>query len=720
MRILAAALMATLCLAALSETRAQQAGEPSDPVVPGPVVLRADELVHDLNSGVVIATGNVEIAQGDRVMLADTITYNEKTDTVTAVGNVVLLEPGGEVMFADFAEVSGEMKHGVIRNIRILLTDNSRIAANGAVRSGGNRTEMRKAVYSPCPICAEHPDESPLWQIKAIRVVHDQRRQEIEYTDAVFEFFGVPVAYTPYFSHPDPTVDRRSGFLAPSYGNRSQLGFTLETPYYFDIAPNRDATLAPIFTTDEGVVLSGEYRQRTGSGQFQLAGSITRPKQRGNFGEIVGGRDIRGHVTGVGLFDIDRTWRWGFDVERSTDDTYLRRYGFNFEDTLTTNLFVEGFRGRNYAALNAYSFQGLRRNDDPGDTPLIAPIAEYSFISDPGRHGDSYTLDVNFMELVRTDGTGSRRFSIDGGWRLPYIGPLGDLYSLTASLRGDAYWVNDVVDPARPNTSRTSGLTGRVVPQLAFDWRYPLIRSAGTVRQVIEPIVMFAVSPHGGNPDKIPNEDSQAFEFDDTNLFNLNRFPGLDRVEGGPRLSYGLRMGAYGASGGQTTAFIGQSFRTRADSTFEAGSGLEDNRSDFVGRVSISPSKFLDLTYRFRLDNDNLSSRRSAIDMIIGPEWLRINFGFLSLDEGPADLSDLGRREELNVSGRLALGPQWSLNAFNRRDLSADNTINMGIGLIYQDECIVFGAQLARRFTRDRDLEPETSINFVIKLKNLG
>ena len=715
MRRFALISLLAVCACFTATGQAQQIGGGSEAVV-----LEADELTHDLDRGIVVATGNVEIAQGGRVILADTVTYNEQTDTVTATGNVVMLEPSGEVMFADYAEVTDNMKHGVIRNIRILLTDTSRIAANGAVRSGGNRTEMRKAVFSPCPVCKDHPDESPLWQIKAIRVVHDQQRQEIQYSDAFFELFGVPVAYTPYFSHPDPTVKRRSGLLAPTVGNQSQLGLTLQTPYYINLAPNYDATFAPIFTTDEGVVLTGEYRHRVDGGQFSLAGSITRPRQRGDVGEVVGGRDLRGHISGTGRFDIDPTWRWGFDVERSTDDTYLRRYGFNSDDTLTSNLFVEGFRGRNYAAVNAYSFQGLERNDDPGDTPFIAPIAEYSFISDAGRRGDRFMLDVNFMELYRTDGAASTRLSLDGGWRLPYIGPLGDLYALTASLRGDGYWVNHVVDPDRPANSRSSGFTGRIVPQLALDWRYPLVRNIGSVRQLVEPIFKFALSPHGGNPAKIPNEDSHDFEFDDTNLFNSNRFPGLDRVEGGPRVSYGLRLGAFGSGGGRTTAFIGQSYRTRADSTFEAGSGLEGNRSDLVGRITVAPSSYLDLTYRFRLDDDNLASQRSAIDLIAGPEWLRINFGFLSINEGAADLGVIGRREEITMSGELALAPQWTLTAFNRRDLNENNTIDFGASLTYQDECILFSTQFKRSFTRDRDVEPDTSINFIIKLKHLG
>lgn len=713
--VVAALLLAFLLPAAARDAVAQQAVDRKLPVI-----LQADELIHDKNEGTVIATGNVEAAQGERVLLADRITYNERTDTITATGNVTLLEPSGDVIFADEIELTDEMKNGLIRHIRIILTDESRFAANGAVRSGGNRTEMSKAVFSPCPLCTEHPEQPPLWQIKATRVVHDQRRREITYTDAFFELFGVPIAYTPYFSHPDPTVERRSGFLTPSFGGNSRLGATIKVPYFFNLAPNRDATISPIFTTDEGVVLSGEYRHRVENGQFSLSGSITRPERRGNSGEIIGGRDTRGHFEGVGEFKIDDTWRWGFDVARTTDDTYLRRYGFNAADTLTSNLFAEGFRGRNYAAINAYSFQGLELNDDPGDTPIIAPIIDFSYIGEAGRFGQRYTLDANFMELFRTDGTGSTRLSLDGAWRLPFMGLYGDLYSVTASLRGDAYWVNDVLDPSRTDRSRTSGLTGRIVPQLTVDWRLPLIRNAGSVRQIVEPIVKFAISPHGGNPGIIPNEDSQSFEFDDTNLFNDNRFSGLDRVEGGPRLSYGVRAGAYGASGGSTTAFIGQSFRTKADSTFAPGSGLENKLSDVVGRISVKPSKLIDLTYRFRLDSDDLSPRRTSIDLTAGPDWLRTKLGFLSIGEGSADLSAIGRREELNMSMLLGIGPQWSFDAFHRRDLRKNNSINIGAGLTYQNECVLFTIQVRRDFTRDRDLEPDTSINFIIKFRNLG
>ncbi|MFQ5784366.1 MAG: LPS-assembly protein LptD [Alphaproteobacteria bacterium] len=686
-----------------------------------PVVVRADDLTYDEKKGLVVASGNVEIAQGERVLLADEITYNQDTGMVTATGNVTLLEPSGEVIFADYVELDDEMRRGIIRDLHILLTDGSRFAANGALRTGGNRTEMRKVVFSPCRLCPDHPDKAPLWQIKAVRVVHDEERQVIEYSDAFLEFFGVPVAYTPYFSHPDPTVKRKSGFLTPSFANRSKLGFTAEVPYFFNLAPNRDFTFSPIFTSREGVVLGGEYRERTNSGAFKLSGSITRPKRRGDNGERLPGRDTRGHIKGSGLFDLNDAWRWGFNISRSTDDTYLRRYGFGFEDTLTSRLFMEGFEGRSYAAINGYTFQGLEPTDDPGETPLVLPIADVNFIGDPGPFNGRFTLDSNLMVLTRNQGIDSRRLSVTGGWQVPYLGPLGDIYTLTTSLRGDLYLVDTAESPREPADGDTEDLIGRFVPQLSLDWRYPLIRHSGSVRQIIEPVFKFAVSPNFGKPNKIPNEDSQDFEFDDTNLFSLNRFPGLDRVEGGTRISYGLRMGAYGAGGGRTTAFLGQSFRAKADSTFDPGSGLDDNFSDYVGRVTVSPNDFIDLSYRFRLDNNNFTSRRSEVDLAAGPEWLRFNLGFLSLDATSVNLDEgVGKRQEIDVSALARFSDNWSLTAFHRRDLTADRTIDTGAGIVYEDECLFISVEGSRRFTEDRDFEPETSVKFVIKLKHLG
>ncbi len=682
------------------------------------VLLKADKLQYDRQTGVVSALGNVEITQNRRILRANELRYDPRTDSVTATGNVVILEPAGEVLFADSVELTDQMRNGTLVGLRGLLSDNSRFAANSAQRRDGNRTIMAKAVYSPCNICPDHPEMAPLWQLKAARVEHNNAAQRIDYKDVVLEVYGIPVAYSPFFSHPDPSVKRKSGFLPPTLGNDSELGTTLLTPYYYAIAPNKDFTFSPFLTTNEGPVLMAEYRQRTETGSFSLDGSVTRPRKRDNDNQEISGRETRGHIRGSGAFDINETWRWGFNLFRASDDTYLRRYNISGETTLTSSLFLEGIRGRNYAAARAWSFQHL--TEETGDkTGIILPLLEYSYIGEPRRYGDRFSVDASFLSLQRRNGTDSRRLSIGGGWRLPYIGPMGDIYTLNASVRGDVYYANSVIDPLAPTAPDQDGFAGRIWPKVSLDWRYPFMRYQGNIKQTIEPIVQGIITPNGGNPDKIPNEDSQSLEFDDTNLFSDERFPGLDRVEGGFRVNYGLKAGVYGSSG-YSTIMVGQTYRLQEDDTFESATGLRERLSDYVGRIVIAPSPYFELTHRFRLSRRTLELQRNEIAVSAGPSRWKLNASYVKLsDELSTD--NLGEREELAISGNARLSKYWSVNAYDRIDLTDNGgTLVYGGGLTYEDECVSLKIGYERTFTRDRDAAPTSIIGIQLRLRNLG
>lgn len=689
-----------------------------------PMLLSADYLTYDKERSLVIATGHVEIVQDQRILLADEVRYHEPSETVTAAGNVSLREPSGDVLFADYLELTGPLQDGVIKTIRILLSDGSRMAANGARRIGGNRTEMRKAVYSPCELCEDDPEAPPLWQIKAIKVVHDQEHHEIEYQDAWLELFGVPVAYTPYFSHPDPTVKRKSGFLVPTYGSSSRLGFHVTVPYFWAIEPYRDLTIAPMFTAKESVLLGGEYREHTGNGKFQLNGAITRVDKRDDFGNLVSGKDeTRGYIKGTGNFELSPIWQWGFDFARTTDDTFLRRYGISTDETLISNAYVEGVERRRFFSADFYSFQGLRTTDDPDQEPLILPLIDYRFSSNPSRDNGQWNIEANSLVLTREEGTDTRRLSLKGGWTYRGIGSMGDLYVFNVSLRGDGYFVENVADPGDPNREAFDGITGRVWPEASLLWRYPFVAESGGLRQIVEPIAQAIISPNGGNPEKIPNEDSLDFEFDDTRLFSANRFTGYDRVEGGPRLNYGLNWSLHGPTTGSISAFLGQSYRARADDTFRADSGLEGHTSDYVGRVKIEPKRYFNLLYRFRLDRSDFSARRNEIATSFGPSFFRLNVDYVLVDaeESRPDQPAFGAREQLNAGGTLKFLDYWSLTGGWTRDLTDDgNTLQYSTGLYYEDECFIASLVALRTFTRDRDIEPNTSFLFRIQFKNLG
>ena len=228
-----------------------------------PILFTADEVAYDRDGDVVMAEGNIEASYGERTLLADRLVYDQRRNVLVVEGNVALIEPTGEVLFAERMELADNLEAGMIENIRALLSDGARFAATGARRTGGNRTEMAKAVYSPCNLCPEDPEAPPLWQIKANEVVHDQEARRIDYVDAFIEFGGVPVLYTPFLSHPDPTVRRKTGFLVPAFGQSSDLGLIFGAPFYWVIDDDKDATITPIYTTEDVPVLAGRGVERS-------------------------------------------------------------------------------------------------------------------------------------------------------------------------------------------------------------------------------------------------------------------------------------------------------------------------------------------------------------------------------------------------------------------------------------------------------------------------
>jgi len=676
----------------------------------------ADEMTFDREAGVITARGNVEVHQGARSMRADTVTYNRNTGVIQARGNVVFTEPGGERIFGEFVEISGDLKDGIIRNIGVILADRSRLAGNGGQRTDGTVTEMSKAVYSPCELCQKDPSRPPLWQIKAVRVIHDQTNHTVEYRDAWIEFFGYPVFYTPYFRHPDPTVKRQSGFLFPTVGNSSDLGTTLQTPYYWNISPHEDATITPMVMTNAFPVMNGEYRKKMLRGDLELSGSLTRGETGANASKTEKGRlGMRGHVRSKGRFDINDTWRWGFDGNGTTDDTYLRRYGFDSPSSLNSRLFAEAFRGKSYFSANTYAFQGLEASDNQDTIPIVLPMLDFNHVSDRDRLGGTSSFDFNLLSMTRKQGTDTRRLSMRSRWQRPMVGPMGDITTVSLGLNTDLYHTNSLV---RSNTTDYNGFAYRVIPQATLNWRLPFVKNSGSVSQTLEPIAAFAVSPYGGNSRKIPNEDSTELEFDDTNLFSANRFSGLDRVEGGPRVSYGMKWGAFGTSGGSTQIFVGQSWRPKKDDTFAAGSGLENNFSDIVARMDVKPGSFLDLSYRTRFAADSLAPNRNEVRVSSGVPAFNVsaNYVFLARQQG----SEFAGREELNYSVNSKVNRFWRTRFNGVRDMAANEFRSIGVDLIYEDECVTLTTTASRTFFEDRDVAPTDAITFRLLLKTLG
>jgi LPS-assembly protein len=704
------------CLLWLSAGAASAA--PERPNDASALLFSADEMQNDEELGLVVARGHVEINRGQRTLLADTVTYNQRTDTVTASGHVSLLEPTGEVLFGDFVELTNRFQDAFLQDIRALLSDRSRLAGNTGRRTGGSRLELRRGVYSPCDLCRDDPTEPPLWQLRGEQIVHDKLTHTIEYRDATLEVGGVPVLYLPYFAQADPSVKRRSGFMFPSAGNSTNLGTHVTTPFFWAIGPDRDATFAPIFTSDAGTVAAGEYRQRFSNGEVKGSGSVNYDSS----GVVTPGTLVRGHAFGTGAWDLDENWRTGFQVQRSTDQTYLRRFHFGgTENFLTSRAYGERFDQRSFLDIDSYAFQTLRQGTNDHTQPIVTPIVDYNWLGTPDAYGGRLNLNADLLDLNRLKGTGSHRVSVGTGWTLPFNDPIGDSFLLSTTARGDGYYATDL--QVAPNEPARDTQTGRIFPQMSLQWRHPFVRRGVNFSQTVEPVVMAVAGPRGGNPPTIPNEDSLAFDFNETDLFVPNRFAGLDQVDGGDRVDYGLRAAIYGdSSGGSSRMLIGQSYRMQNNSNFTAGSGLSDKLSDVVGRFIVSPTPYFDLIYRYRLDKSDLRPRRHEAGFAGGPEKLRLSLNYIKL---PPDLitSDPTPREQISIAVIAGLARYWTVSLSTTRSLTSQlgvSSISSGLIATYRDECLAFVTSLTQSGTSDRDIKPGTSLLFTLVLKNLG
>ena len=689
-----------------------------------PVNLVAQEVGYDQDLGVYVARGRVEMEQDNRILMADTVTYNERSRTMSASGNVVLLLPTGDTVFGNYVDVTDDFKDGVVTGFRALLKDKSRLAAYSAHRVGGTKEILTKAVYTPCLPCQTDPKRQPVWQIKADQVVRDQTAQTITYHNAVMEMWGIPMFYTPYFQHPDAGVKRQSGLLNPEFSVSSgKSGVQIRQPYFWAIGDDKDLTLTPIARiigtpSPAGGVLLGQYRQRVPNGAFELEASGT---YEAKIGEDPADRELRGHIAGDGLFDVNRDWRWGYTFKNTTDKEYLRQYHFGSQRWLEDQLWTEGFFGRSYFEGRGYGWQTTDKDLSNDKAPIVTPLINYDFVGEPGAGGGYWGLQTGLMNLVRRKGRDSFRVAALPSWTLPYTSSWGDIYELKLTVAGEMYATDhtdpgsDNVDPQHSNTF--SGVTGRVFPQGSFTWRYPFVHPGENVTQVLQPIVQLVMSPDCCNSGKIPNEDSRTFEWNDTKVFSPDRFSGLDRVDAGSRVNYGFDWTATTDRGRRAEIFLGQSYQFLRSHDEPQNSGIDSDLTDIVGRVSLQPSRYFIANYRFRFSPNDVDMKRQEVSFAAGPPEFSVSAAYVHLT-GDQQFHD---RDQVSAGITNHFADYWGTSFAAGYDLDKDrvNIVRGSIG--YNDDC--FGMNLSAQYTPEADTDTSSgrfSAFITFSFKNLG
>jgi LPS-assembly protein len=658
-----------------------------------------------------IAEGNVEVFYQGRRLRATRITYDAAADRLEITGPIVLTDGAGTIVLADQAALSADLSEGILTSARLVLDQQLQLASAEILRIGGRYTRLGRTVASSCKVCAGDP--TPLWEIRARRVVHDELERQLYFDNAQVRIAGVPVFWIPRLRMPDPTRKRATGFLIPELRSTSQLGTGLRIPYFIAIGDSRDVTLTPFVSTLGGRTLDLRYRQAFATGWIDLRGAVSRDRIRPG--------ETRGYALGTGSFALPRGFRLDFSAETVSDRGYLLDYGLGERDRLTSRLDITRVRRDEWIAGSLLSFRSLREGEDNDVLPSIAADVTWQRRFRPALIGGVGTLTFSTHSHSRrssdptdangdgiADGRDVTRASLIAEWRREVLFGPGIQAAALADLRADLYDIREDADFA--------GSTTRVTGAAGVELRWPLVRgTAGGAQQVIEPVVQLIWAP--SDDDAVPNEDSVLAEFDEGNLFSLSRLPGSDAIERGARANIGVSFTHFAPNGTRLGLTFGRVIRAEAVQPFSDASGLAGGTSDWLAAVQWSRPG-LTATGRLVFD-EGFALSKSELRLDVTRDRFGVAGSYVWMQADPFE-SRSENIEELLVDARFELGGNWTGQFSTRYDFAAERAASAGLKLAWRNECVSVDLSLSRRFTSSTSVQPTTDVGLSVQLLGFG
>jgi len=666
-----------------------------------------------VGEGTSVFSGNVIVTRGSRELTAERATYNRSSGTVTAQ-NKMRLRDSEIVLDAEQAEWSMLSDEGALIGAEYYLRQNhARGQANHVYKGGAAATDLKHASYTTC---AKGDD---FWEMKATTVNLDHEEAVGTAKDVVIRIKDVPVFYTPYITFP-LNDDRKSGLLAPSFGASSETGFDLQTPYYWNIAPGRDATITPRYMSERGLQLNGEYRYLYEQGEGEIQAGFLASDDLKNDGDDVNPffGDDRQHFSFKHTSDFKSRWSNDIDYNYVSDDAYLEDFGSNLSLASTTHLnrrFNLRYGGDNWrftGRLQGYqTITGARKPYQRLPQLLLEGTFPEQAL------GLSYGLRTEYTDFDHKDLVDGQRFDIEPSVSLPLQSASAFLTPRVA-LKHTQYRLDD------NNTAITDDAPSRTLPIASIDsglfFERDMTLSGGHYIQTLEPRAFYLYIPERSQGD-IPVFDSSLRTFNFGQLFSHDRFSGSDRVGDANQLSLAITSRVLDAQTGREKfrASLGQIqyFRDR-DVTLPNGAEGRRSGSDFVAEVAAEVAK-------------NWTARG---EMQWGHNWDASNFSAVQVryrgDDGKIlnlshryrrdDLSTLEGLEQVDVSGRLPINKQWSVVGRYYRSIRHGQLLE-GLAGVEYESCCWSTRLVVRDYINDvSDQDRNLAILLQVELKGLG
>ncbi|MCL2757851.1 MAG: LPS assembly protein LptD [Alphaproteobacteria bacterium] len=648
-----------------------------------------------------------------RTITAERIEFDRRSQAIRTVGQAEMETADGQRMTWSDAhmEQRGALAGG--DNVQVWLGRRTFFSAERADRTD-NITTAARVTYTACEDC---DDGINAWEVTASRMRHDTDTRVMQFYNAVFWAYNIPIFWSPYLAYPDPTVRRRSGLLIPYMNTTTGMGTQINFPVYIALSDMHDFTFTPAHLTGENPLWQIEHRLNAERSQFRTTGSYTRNRAGNN----------RWHVFNNDVIELGDHARATIFLQRTSDKTYLQRYGFyDAQPFLDSGGRVEVFADSGYVRASAHTFQELRVNPNrrtisqSGD---ILPNIHGVFQTAP-LYADTYAFFTGDMIGIYNSQNADRMQRILGsvGVASPWIIRGGQRITLSAQARYDIYYFDNADMTRFEGDPNFTGTKTRFLPSGYIEWALPLINnSSENWTHVLKPRARFTMMRVLDSP-AFTDIDSAGSVLSDATLFSNNRFAGYDLWVNSNYADYGIDWSAFSANGISVSGFAGQTYDFSETAGLDPNSGFHAGRSDFVGRLSLEYKNWFAINNRARFYRDSFALRHIESMARFGKTDF-IEAGYIMAVQLSDPFTEESRQNEIAGGFGTGLTERWRLRARTTYNITDERIQRQQAGLYYEHPCYMLGLEYARDgairrgFGVDENYVGTTTIKLVFSLR---
>ena len=676
-----------------------------------PIDFEAQSITIDNDKNIMIATGEIKLSRDNNTLTADKIVYNQITGEATAFGNVIFKTRDGIEHKSETMKLENNFSYAIAKPIISQFSQKARFSADSGEYEDKKVTIFDKSNFSPCD-CDYEEGESPIWDLRATKSIHNLETKTITHNNVRMHVLGFPIFYLPILQHPDWSVNRRTGFLVPTLIYSKDKGLTTTIPFFKVLGSTNDIEYRVTNFQFRGQAVETVYRQKFLESDLNV--------------ELITGQleTFREKSENVGAIDanfnsnVGKGWNIETKLSRSSQDTFLRRYGYNNSQTLKSEVSAQKILNNKFFKVNASDLQGLGPDDTEDKEPSILPSIYYENIKEGFYPGQIIKTELSALKLDNDESNEMVRWtSLFGITQQKQT--FGGYLNGEINLLGNYY---DIQERNQNNSKLTEFGQSNII--LSSWWNKPIGTNLGDIYGIIEPKIKATFIGGTDRTDEVPNRDSSDFRIDEANMFLTNRFQGKDFILPGSHIDIGLSGITENSFIGDISGFTGVSYTTSGESAKGLTTEETEDISDYVASLTISTPLNVEISWSGRADSNDFELNESRTSASYNIEGTTISFlhnqlskGYFLAAEDDREEAYLNIIQKINDDFVISANQVWDLSSGETKKDKSEISLNWNGGT---QNCLAISLNFKRDPYADRDVKKISEVQLLLNFKYLG